>query len=76
MDMMWLAYRRNLEIIGEKGMILWDFNDHSVTFYDDEKKRWEISKEDKTKVFKNLEAYCELDTQAMIDVLKVLKNVI
>ena len=36
-----------MEIIGEKGIILWDFNDHSVTFYDDEKKKWEISKEDK-----------------------------
>ncbi len=47
LDYLQRSYRRNLEIIGEKGMILWDFNDHSVTLYDDEKKRWEISKEDK-----------------------------
>ena len=35
-----------------------------------------ISKEDKSKVFKDLEAYCRLDTQAMIDVLKVLRGVV
>jgi len=32
-----------------------------------------ISVKDKAKVLKNLEAYCKLDTQAMIDILKVLK---
>ena len=35
-----------------------------------------ISKEDKQRVLKNLEIYCKLDTQAMIDILKILKTVV
>jgi hypothetical protein len=34
----------------------------------------EISKKDKARVLKNLESYCKLDTQAMIDILHVLHN--
>lgn len=34
-------YRRDCEIIGEKGSIYWDFSSNKIELYDIEKKKWE-----------------------------------
>lgn len=47
MDYIQRYYSRNCKIIGEEGIILWDFNEHCVKLYQVKSKRWRVFKEPK-----------------------------
>ena len=44
LDYLQRSYRRNCQVIGEKGTIIWDFTDHSVMLYEADKKEWQTFK--------------------------------
>jgi predicted dehydrogenase len=47
LDYLQQEYSRNCKIIGEKGIIIWDFVGHKVKVFDKEKGGWEISTAEK-----------------------------
>ena len=43
LDYLQRSYSRSCKIIGEKGTIIWNFNNHKVKVFDAEKKNWNVS---------------------------------
>ncbi len=41
LDYLQRSYRRNCEVIGERGVIVWDYIDRCVTLFTEERDRWE-----------------------------------